>query len=228
MFKLPNDDQHALIIGRNGSGKTRAGIWQLGYRSWSRGMPWIIFDAKGDDLIAQLPAIEIPITGPAPTKPGLYVVRPLTHQYSEIEAMLWRIYENQNTGIFADEGYSFNARQGVVNNAYRAILTRGRSRRTPTITLSQRPAWLDVFVFSESTWIQVFDLNIRDDRLKIANNTPISADYKVRPYHSIFYDVKASNEDGSPIVIPLSPVPNDVEIIDIYDRLKPKQVRRRI
>lgn len=200
-MRLPNDSQRLVIVGRTGSGKTRAGMWHLSKRNFSN--PWIILDYKRDELIAASPAIEIRPKDKLPKYGGLYVVRPNPISDDEdVENMMLRMWARGNIGLYCDEGFM------VPNvNALNMILTQGRSLRVPCITLSQRPVWLSRFVFSEADFFQLFDLNDARDRKAIGSFMPADAQQRLPEFHSWYYDV------GKNDIAPWSPVPGDDEII---------------
>lgn len=194
-MNLPNDTQRLAIVGRTGSGKTIAALWHLSLRNFA-GMPWIIFDFKGDPTIARIKrAVQIPLSAQPPSAPGIYVVRPLPNQSEEVDDFLWKIWLRGNTGLYFDEGYMISN-----SEAFRAILTQGRSKHIPVIVLTQRPVWITRFVWSESDFIQLFQLSNMQDRKTMRDMMPpIPA--KVQPYHSLYYDVAADR------IFLLRPVP---------------------
>jgi hypothetical protein len=206
--RLPDDTQHLVIVGRNGTGKTRGAVWHLSKRDY-KNKPWIIFDWKHDDLIAKLPTQELE-WGKLPEGPGLYVVHPFPDDQENVDALLWAIYSMGNVGIYVDEGYMLNK-----SKAYRAISTQGRSKRIPTITLSQRPKNMDLSVFSEATFIQSYALNDLNDRKRVAewmppedkNGNRYDPKYRLPDYHSWYYDV------GKDEIAILAPVPDEAETI---------------
>lgn len=212
---LPDDSRRMTILGHTGFGKTVAAAWQLSLRSFDT-MPWIIVDTKGDKLLNRIGAKEI-ATGHLPTRPGLYITHPLPDEKDEVEAMLWQAYnkrvadvkqrKHNSTGIgfLFDEGYYITG-----SSAYRAILTRGRSLTIPCITCSQRPVWLDRFVFSESDYFQVFWLIDARDRKTIQSFMPFDTNERLPDYHSIWYDVSKDR------VIRLAPVPSEQDIIRAF------------
>lgn len=213
-MQLPNDSQRLVIVGRTGSGKTVAGIWHLSRRDYKK-MPWIIFDWKRDGLIAKIPAIELEL-GKLPEKPGLYVVRPLPDDAENVEALLWAIWDRGNIGIYVDEGYMLEN-----NKAYRAIQTQGRSKRIPTITLSQRPVFLDRFIFSEADFYQVFNLNEINDRKRIREwMRDYDVNKKLDNYYSWYYDV------GADELAIMRPVPNEKEIISSFEPMESRHFLR--
>lgn len=207
-MRLPDDSQRLAIVGRTGSGKTRAGMWHLSKRNF-RAMPWIIIDYKRDDLIARSPAKEIDFKGKVPKEPGLYVIRPNPTEDDDdnVEAFLMRCWAKGNVGIFVDEGFMIPSN----SKAMRMILTQGRSLRIPTIILSQRPVWMSRFVFSEADFFQLFHLNHLGDRKTVGEFMPAESKIILPVYHSWYYDV------GKNEMTPLKPVPNDDGILNNFD-----------
>lgn len=210
MARLPGADKRLAIVGSTGSGKTRAGIWHLGNQDWGdekKGRPWIIFDFKGDDLIARLPATEIPVNSKPPKKPGLYVVRPIPERDDGyVTELLWKIWAQEETGIFLDEGYMVGNRNAALN----ACLTQGRSKRIQMIVLSQRPAWMSRFVFSEADFFQIFRLNDRRDYDTVQAMISVDIRKRLAPFYSHWYDVGL---DQGAI---FSPVPRDQDILATF------------
>lgn len=206
-FVFPNDTQRCVIVGRTGSGKTQAGIWQLSHRDYDR-KPWVVFDFKGDELIADIDgAYSLELGDPIPVKPGLYVVQPTHDQEKEVEEFMWRILQATNTGVFIDEGYMV----GKNNRAFRTILTQGRSKRIPVIILTQRPVWMDRFVFSEAEFFQIFQLNQRQDLKNVNEFIPYDITERLPDYHSYYYN--ATNNT----IMKCAPVPDRDVILDTFD-----------
>jgi hypothetical protein len=213
MPRAPGSDHRIAIIGRTGSGKTQAGAFHLSRADFHK-RPWIIFDFKGDKLLSSIHAKERPIKSAPPDKPGLYKVQPLPTEVDEVEDFLWKVWAQEKTGIYVDEGYMID--RG--SKAFRALLTQGRSKECPMIILSQRPVLMDRFVFSEADFFQVFHLNNIEDRKVVEQYVP--ADLSVNPakYHSIYHDI-GENETTH-----LTPVPGVVELKRTFKkRLLPRQ-----
>ena len=184
-FPLPSNSQRISVIGSTGSGKTQAAVWHLSMRDFNI-HPWIIIDFKLDDLIGDLGGKEIKLGSTVPRSPGLYIVRPKPHETEALEKMLWEIWSNGNTGLYIDEGYM------IPNDseAFQAILTQGRSKKIPVITLSQRPVQISRFVFSEADFYQVFRLNDKRDRDTVQAFIPkrkINLDEPLPQHHSWYY-----------------------------------------
>jgi hypothetical protein len=216
-LRFPNDTQRHAIVGATGSGKTQAALYHLSMRSYDI-QPWIIYDFKYDEAINEIPnALEIDVKAKVPEKPGIYIVHPHPAQSSEVDAQLWQIWEQENTGVFIDEGYMI----GNNSAAFRALLTQGRSKHIPIITLSQRPTWIDRFILSESEYHQVFRLKHRKDldavnefiphNLKDEDRKPI----RLPDYHSWYYDV------GADELVVAKPVPELKEILSVFARRQP-------
>ena len=212
-FRLPSDTDRITIIGKTGSGKTQGAAWLLSLRSW-KVRPWVIIDFKRDDLLNSIPGLKrLDIKASIPSKPGLYIVHPNPGQDEEVEDFLWKVWAKEHTGLYLDEGYMIPARSA----AYQAILTQGRSKHIPLMTLTQRPAWLSRFAFSEADFIQLYKLtDVRD--LKIVKQfVPLSIEKPLpAAYYSYWYD-NAANYGAV-----LSPVPDKQSIIGNFSKVKGK------
>ena len=204
-FRLPRQDERSVIVGRTGSGKTQAAVWQLSLRDYDR-KPWIVFDFKGDRLIADIPRTqEISLSDAIPAKPGIYIARPLPHQREEVDDFLARIWATENCGVYADEGYMLTGLKW-----FRECLTQGRSKSIPMIVLSQRPRHLDRFVWSEADFFQAFTLNLLDARVTVNDWLPGYRDVKLPAFWSIWYSVKDD------LTLKLKPVPEADQILDTF------------
>lgn len=227
----PTDGDRVVVLGDTGSGKSQFAIGLLSTRDWHK-KPWIIIDYKGEDLIEDI--LEecdgfikhIKVTDKPPTKPGLYYlkVRPLLDD-AAIELFLRRVYENQKTGIFLDEGYALP--KG--SQFFDIILTQGRSLKIPVICLYQRPVHMSRFAISQSTFRAVFRLGDERDaetaarfiRPAITNKgDKITVLSRLPDYHCLWYDV------GKGVSTVLRPAPARQEIIDTFKkRLTRKHLR---
>lgn len=217
---LPADDDRTLIVGSTGSGKTQFGIWLLSTRNWYA-RPTVLFDWKGDKLIAALPAKVISINSNPPRDPGLYVVRPLPGTDEEaVDRFLFKCWQQEDMILYFDEGYMV----GKSNKWYNALLTQGRSKLIEIITLSQRPVWLSRFAFSEATYFGIFRLTDEDDRKTVGRFIPKSlytSGTRLERYHSVWYDVAA--DQG----LELAPVPSRAEIIAAFGAGKRVETSKR-
>lgn len=220
-FRLPRDDEHTTVVGHNGSGKTQLGAWLLSQQNL-RDKPWYVVDYKGDELLNGISRAREIDFHETPRQPGLYMLHSRPDLEDETEGWLWNVWQNEGAGLYIDEGYMLpQANRG----AYQAILTQGRSKRIPVITLSQRPVKVSRFAFSEASHIAMFDLTDRRDRATIEEICPRGFSQwcprqfgrQLPKYHARWYNVK----ERAPFV--LLPVPDaDTIISDIDGQLEPK------
>jgi hypothetical protein len=215
--RLPGPDSRMAVVGSTGSGKTFAGVWHLSMTDWNTARPWFIIDFKRDKLLSKLGATLHKLGDKIPREPGLYIVQPMPTPEDEARMVdfLWQIWANENTGLYFDEGYMVGNR----NPAFRALLTQGRSKLIQMIILSQRPVWMDRFVFSESDFFMLFRLNDRRDKDTVQSMISVQVKERLPEYHSLYYDV--SRDSGNI----LGPVPNRAQLIETFHARKRKQWR---
>lgn len=223
-IRSPNNSQHLVEIGRNGSGKTQAGLFHLSRRNFvgAGAMPWVIVDTKGDEMIEAIGKNEavkhIKLDHEFQKKAsGLHILKVLPGQQDAAEGFFLKVHRRGRVGIFIDEGYIFGKSEGLD-----ILLTQGRSLRIPLIILTQRPSWLSRFVFSEASFFQVFTLIDERDRDTVQRFIPkerADLDLRLPEYYSLWYDV------GHDQVTTFSPVPPREEILKTFkDRLAVKKV----
>jgi hypothetical protein len=189
-FRLPGPTDRTAIVGRTGSGKTVMAAFLLGEADIDR-KPWIVVDYKGERIFNDIEKqektaiTEIGVHDKIPSKPGLYVVRPIPAQDDEnINELLWRVWEKGNAGVYIDEAHLLPS-----SDALKANLVTGRSRRIPMIVISQRPVWVPREVFSEANHHVAFDLSRLDDR-KLVGEWVNSRDIgRISGFRSHWYDV---------------------------------------
>lgn len=209
---FPDDTQRLSIIGATGSGKTQAGIWHLSERDFDR-KPWVIYDFKNESLIAEIEAMAFTssLSSPPPNRPGIYVVHALPDEEDAISEHMRSIWAAGNIGVYVDEGYMV----GNNNKGFRLLLTQGRSLHIPMITLSQRPVWMDRFVFTESEFIQVFRLQSIQDVKKVGEYVPgyekALEKHPLKKFHSYYYN----GVDNK--LMRLGPVPDRDAILDTFE-----------
>lgn len=193
MIRLPGDQHRHVIVGATGSGKTQYALWELSHRNFHRD-PWLIYNWKRDESIDSIPGAREIELDEMPEKPGIYIAHPLPRDERAVEGQMWAVWERGDMGILIDEGYM----AGDHNEALRALLTQGRSKRIPLIVLSQRPVWLERFVFTESEYRQMFRLGDTDDVRtmkrhipEFPKNVPKGVDLSIRlpDFYSYYYDV---------------------------------------
>lgn len=216
MITLPRFDKRTSILGSTGSGKTQLACWLLSSRDFHK-RPWIIFDFKGDELIEAIGPEEINVYGSPPRKPGLYVVRPIPERDdAAVLDFLWKVWKQENTGIYIDEGYMLGNRNAALN----ACLTQGRSKRIEMMILSQRPVWMSKFVFSEANYFAVMNLTLDDDRKYVASYTAGTQINLLPRFHWLWYDC-----DGQKATV-LKPVPGRDELLSRFEERLSRKVKR--
>lgn len=210
--KFPGPEDHVAVIGRNGSGKTTFGMWLLSGRNFNE-QPAVIINTKGDafiDEIGRIEGVKIISIHDTPGEKGLYIVNVLPHEQDELDAFFHRCWEKENVLIYVDEGYSIQK-----DDWFKACLTQGRSKRVPLIVLSQRPAWISKYVFSECNFVSLFNLQIRDDRKKVAEFVPVDKNYRLPPYCSYWYNVKENS------LVEFGPCPDNAAILKTFRDMFP-------
>lgn len=218
-LQLPTDENRLAVIGMTGSGKTIGGLWHLSLRSWPSN-PWIIIDYKRDASIAQIPGLTvIDVNRPPPRAAGIYAVQPMPDEIEEIDAFLWKVWSNGNTGIFIDEGYMLDR----FSKPLRAILTQGRSLRVPVIALSQRPSWISPYLLSESEYLQLYHIHNPRDIKVMREWIPYTGAMPAHnSYGSIYFSVPQAR------VTLLKPVPPLPTILQTIEDRRPKRRRPRL
>lgn len=180
-------------------------MYELSYRNYQI-MPWLVYDFKGDKLINQIVGAKHIGLRDFPATPGLYIVHPGPDD--DVQPQLWEAHKRGNVGIFVDEGYMM----GRFNRAFRALLTQGRSKQIPMMVLSQRPVWMDTFVFTESQFFTVFHLQHKGDKKNVEEFVPIDMSQELPRYHSYHYD------QGERRLSKLGPVPDIKTILATFEQ----------
>lgn len=225
MTRLPTPENRTTIIGKTGSGKTVFGLWLLSTcctLDW-RNNPVTIFDFKGDKNIRKIEELggakEVSIRGNPPSKPGLYVVRPLPHELAEVDAYLWKVWRQEQHGLFFDEGLMVAKSKAIVS-----ILTQGRSKEIPVIMLLQRPVWAPKWCFSEAQFFAIFRLQTKEDRDTARSYIDIDMSMRRLPYHALWYDDDAKAGEGEAVIF--EPVPSVPEIVNSFAPVKRRAEKR--
>lgn len=227
-MRYPDATKRTVVLGRTGSGKTVFSVALLAKQNWNE-MPWVIIDYKGDELIGKLQdhfpkhVREHDVSKAPPSKPGLHIVRPIPDRDDDaLEAFLWAMWEQQNNGLFKDEGYMIPTK----SVAMKAILTQGRSRRVPVIALYQRPVYMNRFAVAQADFFAVFDQNDERDLQTTAqfvkpatmpDGSKVTVFSELPRYWSLWYDVG----EGQTTV--LRPAPPEPEILEAFARRMPRQ-----
>ena len=212
-FRFPDNTKRTAVVGRTGTGKSVFGFWVLSESDFET-QPWVIIDYKYEELINSVDRIKEIGLNQVPKHPGLYKVHPHPEAEEDVDRFLWKIWKAENIGVLVDEAYMLPDKGG-----FRAVLTQGRSKHIPVITLSQRPVWISRFVFTQADYHAIFHLNDDKDVLTVQSFIPKGTlKDRLPDYHSRWYDV------GQDMVATMLPAPNPADIAQkVHDRLKPKR-----
>lgn len=186
--------ERATISGRTGSGKSTLARWILN-RSPGH---WIILNPKHTAAYAALPdsntihGIDLAKIDKSIQAHRFTIVNPKNEQATpqimdDFMAYIHAAYKN--IGICADELYTLH-NNGRAGNGLLGWLTRGRELKQSFIGLTQRPAWVSQFVFSECEYIGGMSLSLHDDRKRLFQMTGQAAfEEKLDPHIWLWYDV---------------------------------------
>lgn len=190
-----------VVAGRTGSGKTTLGAFLLG-RSRQH---WIIFNPKhtagysvlDDANVLRKTSGEMGRVESSLKKHRFTVLNfPSSESDSEyMDALIQYFHETYtNIGVCADELYTLHS-NGRPGNGLIALLTRGRELKQSFLGMTQRPAWVSRFVFSEASAIVGMDLALPEDRKRMRDNTGSEVfSSRVPPHHWRWYNVGADSQ----------------------------------
>lgn len=172
---FPKRDERICILGATGSGKTNFLVYLLSYLAKSQTTRIDILDTKVEPKFEQLPFSEVVenFDDLSKCEALVRIYRPNGKEVNDLELLdqylQWR-YENAPNLTVIDEigslGINTKPRMGLQN-----LLTRGRSRNAALWICSQRPAWVNNFIFTESKRFYVFYLNDEKDRKRVTQFT---------------------------------------------------------
>lgn len=171
--RLPHIDpgERAVIAGRSGSGKSTLANWLL---TQSPGV-WIILNPKWTKAYEKLPnsttvrSFDAAKIDKAFREKRFVIINPRQEEATP-EAMdnfvQWLHDAYENVGLCVDELYTLH-KNGKAGDGLLSWLTRGRELKQSFIGLTQRPAWISQFVFSESNFIGEMSLTLPADRKRM-------------------------------------------------------------
>jgi hypothetical protein len=216
-FEFPRTDQHTVIVGQNGSGKSQAGFWLLSRAPFDK-MPFVMFDYKREQMFAKMRrrgiVTRLRPTSFVPRRPGLYLMQPKEADDDAVDDFLRRCHRRGKIGLYFDEGYMIPDGE---RSALHLILTQGRARQTPIIACIQRPVLVDHFFFTEAKHLCIFKMIDREDRRTLSRYCPIDIDATFPRYHSYWYD------NSRDLSFALPPVPTQDAILnDLAQKSPPR------
>lgn len=174
MDNLPHlsQGQRATVAGRTGSGKSTLARWLL-MRSPGH---WLILNPKHTSAYKSLPDAET-IRGFDMKKierslgeHRFTIINPSSAQSTPevMDAFVEYMHnEYKNIGLCVDELYSLHMGNAKAGAGLTGWLTRGRELKQSFLGLTQRPAWISKFLFSESDYIGGMALALDEDRKRM-------------------------------------------------------------
>jgi hypothetical protein len=188
--------KRATIAGRTGSGKTTLACWLLKRSP----LHWVILNPKHTAGYSTLPDCNV-ITSLDLKKisksieshkftlinPGLGEANPET-----LDLVIEWLHNNyQSVGLCCDELYTLHT-GGQCGPGLIAWLTRGRELKQSFIGLTQRPAWISLFCFSEADYLGEMDLQLKKDRQRFFEFTGNPASLqRLPPRKWLWYEAEA-------------------------------------
>lgn len=167
--------QRALMAGRTGSGKSTWAKWML-LRSPGT---WIILNPKhtsayeslSDSIVIK--SLDIAKIESSMKRRRYIIVNPETLESDPdtLDAFILMLHNGwRNINLCCDELYKVH-KNGVAGQGLVGWLTRGRELKQSFLGLTQRPAWISQFLFSESDYIGSMSLLVPDDRKRMQKLT---------------------------------------------------------
>lgn len=200
MSKPPKIERgkRAILAGRTGSGKSTLARWLLMQSPGS----WLILNPKWTAAYDKLPgAVKVhgfdfgKIERHFDNRQRFIVVNPEQHQMNpetldDFVNYFHSMYEG--FGLCCDELYMMH-NHGRPGPGLIGVLTRGRELKQSFLGLTQRPAWVSKFLFSEADYIGRMSLSLKQDRKTMVEYMGADADAEsdLAPFDWDWYDVAA-------------------------------------
>ncbi len=184
--------KRALVAGRTGCGKSTLARWLL-KRSPGH---WVIINPKHTAAYDKLPGANkidgtnLAKLGQSIKKHKFTIVNTVSSNNKYLDDLVAYLHaEYSNLGLCVDELYTMH-NHGIAGEGLLGWLTRGRELNQSFLGLTQRPAWLSQFLFSESDYICEMQLGLYKDRKRIYDMTEKEIMLDKQPEHYwVWYDV---------------------------------------
>ena len=183
------ETERAVFVGRTGSGKTLLAksllvtyphVLAIDEKAEFR-LPRDIVVNRLDDLPGVLDEMKN-----RPFHPVIYQPEPEFWNIESYNEVFRLVYLRRHMTVYVDEIYAV-MKSLTFPHWYQAVLTRGRSLGIRTISCTQRPSRIPISVLSESEHYAVFQLQMEEDRAKMAGLIGREVLAEKIPEHSFWY-----------------------------------------
>jgi energy-coupling factor transporter ATP-binding protein EcfA2 len=187
--------RRCAIAGRTGSGKTQLAVHLAELSASAR---YVVINPKHVEQFEELGTVikgcNLKEINKSIEKNDYTIVNPAIGERAEIlDSLVLRLHETwKNVGLLIDELYAMQ-NAGRPGNGLTAWLTRGRSLGQTFIGCTQRPSWINNFIFSEADYFGVLTLSLKKDREKMYENSGCE-EFLINPslpYYWRWFDVGA-------------------------------------
>jgi hypothetical protein len=167
--------KRAIVSGRTGSGKSTLGCWLLN-RSLQH---WAILNPKWTQAYKNLPDSKVltrfneSVFSDSLEKNRFTIINfdGKSSKADYMDDVISHIHGSfENVGLCADELYTLHT-GGKPGPGLTGWLTRGRELKQSFMGMTQRPAWISRFCYSEADYIVGMDLSLKEDRKRLFDNT---------------------------------------------------------
>lgn len=168
--------KRAIVAGKTGTGKSTLAVWLLDRSPQS----WIILNPKHTAAYRNLPdSIIFNRFDGKKIRSKLRHYKYVSLNFKNEEAdsefldaiISWIHNDVKNVGLCCDELYTLHSASGRAGDGLIGWLTRGRELKQSFLGLTQRPAWISRFCFSESDFVGCMRLMREDDRKRMVQET---------------------------------------------------------
>ena len=191
---IPAKGEHAILIGKTGSGKTSLAIWIMLRIPTA---PIVIYDTKLEPKFTKLPASKVVITieemmeAAQDVTVDYVIVRPpetMLGEPAKLDDYLWRQYLSlPDTVAYLDEGAEFHTSGGSPFKGLLSLMARGRSKGITTIVSTQRPLKISRSIVSEMTKAYIFMMQDRRERQVLDNLIPEFSRLPLPKAHAFYF-----------------------------------------